>query len=327
MPVYKRLLPYLRPHGWRMAITIVANLVAALLDGFAIALLIPFLNILFHQAATAIPQGLVAKLIDVTIGGRIVPGDEMRSLRNVIIVVLIAVVLKNLLVWVAGQFGATLQEYVTRDLRNTVYRHLAHLPLGYFTQMKAGQILSRVINDTFETRLILTQIVTQSLQSASLVIVYIAILFSISWQLSLIALVILPLLGFSLQPMLKKLRKGNLRRGNMHGEMTSVLQETISGIRLVKASGTEAYEEGRFAEGSNKYALTSLKMTRLALVAPPVTEIIGTLIAVLILWIGAWQVLRNGTMTGATLLAFLTLVLRLLQPLKQLSQMRTTAQS
>jgi subfamily B ATP-binding cassette protein MsbA len=106
-----------------------------------------------------------------------------------------------------------------------------------------------------------------------------------------------------------------------------VLQETISGIRLVKASGTESYEEGRFAEGSNKYARSSLKLARLALLAPPVTEIIGTVIAVLILWIGAWQVLRSGTMTGATLLAFLTLVLRLLQPLKQLSQMRTTAQS
>ena len=327
MPVYKRLLPYLRPHFWRMAITIVANLVAALLDGFAIALLIPFLNILFHQPSTAMKSGWISKLLDATVGSRIVPGDEMHSLRNVIILVLIAVILKNLLVWAAGQFGAALQEYVTRDLRNAVYRHLAHLPLGYFTQMKAGQILSRVINDTFETRLILTQIVTQSLQSASLVIVYIAILFSISWQLSLIALIILPLLGFSLQPMLKRLRRGNLRRGNVHGEMTSVLQETISGIRLVKASGTESYEEGRFADGSNKYARSSLKLTRLALVAPPVTEIIGTLIAVLILWIGAWQVLRSGTMTGATLLAFLTLVLRLLQPLKQLSQMRTTAQS
>jgi ATP-binding cassette, subfamily B, bacterial MsbA len=310
-----------------MAITIVANLLAALLDGFAIALLIPFLNILFHQPATAMQNGFVARLIDATVGRRIIPGDEMRSLRNVIILVMIAVVLKNLLVWIAGQFGATLQEYVTRDLRNSVYRHLAHLPLGYFTQMKAGQILSRVINDTFETRLILTQIVTQSLQSASLVLVYIVILFSISWKLSLIALVILPLLGFSLQPMLRKLRRGNLRRGNVHGEMTSVLQETISGIRLVKSAGTEGYEESRFADGSNKYARSSLKLTRLALLAPPITEIIGTLIAVIILWIGAWQVLRDGTMTGATLLAFLTLVLRLLQPLKQLSQMRTTAQS
>src|SRR5438034_10522255 len=324
---YQRLLPYLRPHAWRMAITIVANLVAALLDGFAIALLIPFLNILFHQPSTSLKSGWVSKLLNATVGSQIVPGDEMRSLRNVILLVLTAVLLKNLLVWIAGQFGATLQEYVTRDLRNSVYRHLAHLPLGYFTQMKAGQILSRVINDTFETRLILTQIVTQSLQSASLVIVYIAILFSISWKLSLVALIILPLLGFSLQPMLKRLRSGNLRRGNVHGEMTSVLQETISGIRLVKASGTESYEESRFADGSNKYARSSLKLTRLALLAPPVTEIIGTLIAVLVLWIGAWQVLKSGTMTGATLLAFLTLVLRLLQPLKQLSQMRTTAQS
>src|SRR3954467_10306941 len=334
---YKRLLPFLRPHAWRMAITIVSNLVAALLDGFAIALLIPFLNILFHQPTTTMKSGWIAKLLNATVGSQIIPGDEMRSLRNVIILVLSAVMLKNFLVWIAGQFGATLQEYVTRDLRNAVYRHLAHLPLGYFTQMKAGQILSRVINDTFETRLILTQIVTQSLQSASLVIVYIAILFSISWKLSLIALVILPLLSLSLQPMLRKLRRGNLRRGNIHGEMTSVLQETISGIRLVKASGAEHYEEARFADGSNKYARSSLKLTRLALVAPPVTEIIGTMIAVLVLWVGAWQVLSSRTMTGATLLAFLTLVLRLPpfpppapplpQPLKQPSQMPPPAQS
>ena len=310
-----------------MAVTIVANLLAALLDGFAIALLIPFLNILFHQPSTSLKSGWVSKLLNATVGSQIIPGDEMRSLRNVILLVMASVLLKNLLVWIAGQFGATLQEFVTRDLRNAVYRHLAHLPLGYFTQMKAGQILSRVINDTFEARLILTQIVTQGLQAASLVIVYIAILFSISWKLTLIALIILPLLGISLQPMLRRLRKGNLRRGNVHGEMTSVLQETISGIRLVKASGTESYEEARFADGSNKYARSSLKMTRLALVAPPVTEVIGTLIAVLVLWIGALQVLQSGTMTGATLLAFLTLVLRLLQPLKQLSQMRTTAQS
>src|SRR3979411_971789 len=279
MPVYKRLLPFLRPHFWRMAITIVANLVAEVHNWFNLPLLIPFLNILFHQPSTAMKSGWISKLLDATVGSQIVPGDEMHSLRNVIILVLIAIVLKNLLVWIAGQYGAALQEYVTRDLRNSVYRHLAPLPAGYFTQMKAGQILSRVINDTFETRLILTQIVTQSLQSASLVLVYIAILFSISWQLSLIALVILPLLGFSLQPMLKKLRRGNLRRGNVHGEMTSVLQETISGIRLVKASRTEAYEESRFAEGSNKYARSSLKLTRLALLAPPGTEVLGTVMA------------------------------------------------
>jgi subfamily B ATP-binding cassette protein MsbA len=310
-----------------MTITIVGNLAAALLDGFAIALLIPFLNILFHQPPTGMEKGWVAGLLDNTVGNTIVPGDEMTSLRNVIMIVLAAVIAKNILVWIAGQFGASLQEYVTRDLRNAVYRHLAHLPLGYFTQMKAGQILSRVINDTFETRLILTQIVTQSLQSFSLVVVYIAILFSISWKLTLLALVILPILAVALQPMLKKLRKGNLRRGNVHGEMTSVLQETIAGIRIVKSFGTEGYEEKRFGEGSNKYARSSVRLTRLSLLAAPITEIVGTVIAVLVLWLGAREVLVAGSMTGATLLAFLTLVLRLLQPLKQLSAMRATAQS
>ena len=310
-----------------MAVSICANILAALLDGFSIALLIPFLNILFHQPAIGITKGWVAKLLNSTVGSRIIPGHEMESLRNVILLVLAAVVLKNILVWLSGQLGATLQEYVTRDLRNAVYRHLANLPLGYFTQMKAGQILSRVINDTSETRLILTQLVTQAMQAGSLVIVYLLILFNISWKLTLLSLTILPLLSISLSPMLKRLRRGAARRGNQHGEMTSVLQETISGIRIVKSFRTEKHEEERFAEGSERYARSTVKVTRLTLLAPPVTEVIGTVIAVLVLWIGAREVLTSGAMTGATLLAFLTLVLRCLQPLKQLSQMPSTAQS
>src|SRR5207237_9445739 len=135
-----------------MAITIGANLVAALLDGFAIALLIPFLNILFHQPSTSLKSGWVSKLLNATVGSQIIPGDEMHSLRNVILVVLAAVLLKNLLVWIAGQFGATLQEYVTSDLRNSVYHHLAHLPLAYCTQMKTGQILASVLNGTYKRR-------------------------------------------------------------------------------------------------------------------------------------------------------------------------------
>ena len=327
MSAYRRLYPYLRPHAWRMAISIVANILAALLDGFSIALLIPFLNILFHQPPIGITKGWVAKLLNATVGSRIVPGHEMESLRNVILLVLAAVLLKNLLVWLSGQLGATLQEYVTRDLRNSVYRHLANLPLGYFTQMKAGQILSRIINDTSETRLILTQLVTQAVQSGSLVVVYLLFLFNISWKLTLISLLILPLLSVSLSPMLRRLRKGAARRGDQHGEMTSVLQETIAGIRIVKSFRTEQHEEERFAEGSERYAKSTVKVTRLTLLAPPVTEVIGMVIAVTVLWIGAREVLTTGEMTGATLLAFLTLVLRCLQPLKQLSQMPSTAQS
>lgn len=327
MGVYRRLLPFLRPHSWRMAGAIVANIAAAMLDAFSLALLIPFLNTLFDQPPISLKAGWVSNLLQATVGRLLDPSDKMGSLRNVILIVLAAVVLKNILTWIAGQLGATLQEYVTRDLRNSVYRHLTRLPLSYFTRTKVGMILSRVITDTAETRLILTQLITSSLQNGALVLSIVAFLFGISWQMTLVALLVVPILAAALQPLLRKLRKGNRRRGAQHGDMTSVVQETISGIRLVKSFGAEEYEESRFEDASGKYAQSSVRITRLTFLAPPVTEVVGTGIAVTLLWFGAREVLVNGSMTGAALITFLLYVLRLLQPLKQLSQTPTTAQS
>ena len=109
--------------------------------------------------------------------------------------------------------------------------------------------------------------------------------------------------------------------------MTSVVQETVSGIRLVKSFGAEPYEEKRFREASNRYAMSSARVTRLSNLAAPVTEIVGTTMAMLLLWIGAREVLVSNEMAGADLIAFLIYALRILQPMKQLSQMPTTAQS
>ena len=327
LSIYRRLLPFLKPHAWRLIAAMITNIGAALLDAFSVALLIPFLNTLFDRPALDIKAGWVSGLLHSTVGQLMVSGDKMTSLRNVIFVVMIVVIAKNLLVWVSGQFGAELQEFVTRDLRNAVYRHLARLPLTYFTKTKSGQIISRVLNDTFETRLVLTQIVTQSLQAVALIGATIAFLFDISWQLTVMALGIVPILSLVLQPLLRKLRRGNRRRGNQHGEMASVLQETVSGIRLVKSFGAEDFEEERFTEASNTYARTTVRLTQLSFLAPPVTEVIGMLIAVTILWVGARQVLVDRSLTGADLITFLVFVLRLLQPLKQLTAVRATAQS
>lgn len=327
LSIYRRLLPFLKPHTWRLVGAMLTNIGAALLDAFSVALLIPFLNTLFDRPALDIKAGWVSGLLHATVGQLMVEGDKMTSLRNVILVVLLVVVAKNLLVWISGQFGAELQEFVTRDLRNTVYKHLARLPLTYFTKTKSGQIISRVLNDTFETRLVLTQIVTQSLQAIALVGATIAFLFDISWKLTVISLGIVPILSLVLQPLLRKLRRGNRRRGNQHGEMASVLQETVSGIRLVKSFGAEGFEERRFTDASDTYARTTVRLSKLSYLAPPVTEVIGMLIAVTVLWIGARQVLIDKSLTGADLITFLVFVLRLLQPLKQLTSVRTTAQS
>jgi ATP-binding cassette, subfamily B, bacterial MsbA len=265
--------------------------------------------------------------LSVTIGALLDPNDKLGSLRNVIFIVIALILVKNFLSWIAGQLGASLQEYVTRDLRTAVYTHIAHLPLAFFQRTKTGQILSRVITDTAETRLVLTQIVTSSLQNSALVVSYFAFLFLISWKMTLMALIIVPVLGGTLSPLLRKLRKGNRRKGNQHGEMTSVVQETVSGIRLVKSFGAEGVEVARFSEASNRYAQLTVRLTRLSQLAGPVTEVIGVSVATALLWLGARQVLVEHSMSGADLIAFLLYALRMLQPIKQLSQLPTTAQS
>jgi len=305
-----------------MAGTVFCNIAAAVLDVFTFTLLIPFLDKLFNQPSQ---RTGISELQQRIIGPFLESADPATLLRNIIIVILAAVALKNLFVWVSGQLGAQLQEFVTRDLRNALYSHLQRLPLGFFVRTKTGDILARVLNDTQQTKQVITQAVTQSLQSAAVVIVTIFALVKISWRLTLLALVVAPILIGLLQPLLRKLRKGHRRLSNQYGEMTAVVQESLSGIRLVKSFGGEMYEEDRFREGSGRYARGMVRVTRLSVLAQPITETVGTAIAVAILWVGA-RMVDSGTLTGSVLITFLILVMRMLQPLKQLSQVPTTAQ-
>ena len=325
--MYARLAAFLRPHSWRMLGVVACNIGAAVLDVFSFTLLIPFLNALFRQPPLPTKPGLVTTALTWTVGRLLDPADQMASLRNVILVILTTVALKNALSWLAGQLGAQLQEFVTRDLRNAVYGHLQGLPLGYFARTKTGQILARVLADTAQTKQVVTELVTRSLQSGAVTLTTIVALFAISWRLTLLALVVAPLLIAALQPLLRKLRKGHRRLGDQQGELTAIVQESVSGIRLVKSFGGEAYEVRRFTAASDRLAKGLARVSRLSHLAQPITETIGTGIAVALLWVGAREVLVDGAFTGASLITFLILVMRMLQPLKQLSQVYTTAQA
>ncbi|HMI58348.1 MAG TPA: ABC transporter ATP-binding protein, partial [Gemmatimonadaceae bacterium] len=324
---YRRITPFLRPHAWRMAGNIFFNLIGAALDGYSFALLIPFLNALFGLPALPIKSGWVTDFLTWTIGSLLDPNDPMRSLLHVIFILLGTVALKNLCVWIAGTLGAQLQEFITRDLRDAVYRHLQSLPIGWFTRTKVGQIISRVLSDTEQTKTLVTQLVTQAISAAAMVTIYIAYLFGISWRLTLMAVVVAPVLTFALQPLLRKLRRGYRRVRNNHGEMMSVLQESVSGIRLVKSFAAEGYEESRFISASHTYSSQLVKMAKLALISQPITETLGTCIVVLLLWVGARWVLVDQTLQASQFLVFLTFVIRMLQPLKQLSQIPAIAQN
>ncbi len=327
MRVYRRLLQFLRPHAWRMAGNVVMNVTAAVLDGVAFTLLIPFLNTLFGSP-TQIAEGMgwITQLQTRLIGPFLDAADPMGSLRAVILVIIAMVTLKNLLLWGGGQLGASLQEYITRDLRHAVFSHMQRLPLPWFGRTKAGQIITRIQTDTEQTKAILSEVATRTVQNAATIVVTVVILFNMSPRLTLMSLVIAPAVMAVLQPLLRKLRKGHRRLRDEYGEMTSVLQEVVSGVRLVKSFRGEAYEDERYLGASARYARGMTRMQRLALLSGPLTEVLGTIIAVGVLWIGAREVLDLKTMDGGTLIAFMVLVMRLLQPIKQLSQAPTTAQ-
>jgi len=328
MGIYRRLFGFLRPHTARMAAAMASNMFASVLDGFAFTLLIPFLNALFAQREL-IPAdlGWLARIQERVLGTLLDPSQPLASLRGVIFVMLALVLVKNVFVWLGGQLGAGLQEYVTRDLRDAVFRHLQRLPIGYFQRTKTGQIMSTVLADTEQTRAVLTEVVTRSLQNGTMIIVNVLVLLLISPRLTFLALVIAPLLTLALQPILRKLRRGHRRLRGEYGEITSVLQEVISGVRLVKSFRGEPYEDARFTNASAGYATGAARITRIAFLSQPMTELIGTTIAVLVLWLGAQQALgAHASMDGARLITFMIIVMRLLPPLKQLSQMPTTAQ-
>jgi len=319
--MFKRLLGYLKPHWWRLAGNVGSSVVAASLDAFVYTLLMPFQNGIFGKQQLVSAHGWLGRVQSWIINASGEPGNQLAALKAVMIAIVVIVVVKNLFAWLAGQLGASLQEYVTRDLRDGVFRHMQRLPLGFFHLTKVGQIITRVLNDTDQTKNVITEVATRSVQNAAKVVATVVILLQMSPKLTLLSLVIAPLLTLSLQPLLRRLRHGHRRLRNEFGEITSVLQEVVSGIRLVKSYGGERYEDGRFSEASHSYTAGMVKMTRVSLLSQPFTEIIGTGIAVVILWIGAREALSpNPSIDAATLITFMILVMTMLPPLKQLSQ-------
>jgi subfamily B ATP-binding cassette protein MsbA len=324
--LWPRLWGFVHPHRAKLVGVVVLNLLAAVFDVFSFTLLIPFLNALFEQPQLIPGNKVVSAILNTTIGFLLDPADQMGSLRNVIILVLLAVTLKNLLVWLSGPIGAQLQEYVVRDLRDALYAHLLRLPMSWFTANKVGQVISRMLTDTTNAKAVVTELVTRSIWSTAQVVSTIAIMFAVSWKLSLASLVVVPLTVLSLQPVLRKLRKGYRRMGNEQGEITSMVQEVVSGIRLIKSYGAESREEQRFVTRNAAFAKGYVRIGRLALMSGPVTETLGAVMAVAILWFGARLVLVEKSLDGALLVTFLIWVMRLLQPLKQLSQVPSAAQ-
>ena len=318
---YARLFSYVRSFAWLLGAAIALMVVSAALDAFTLVLLIPFLQSLFGMEILAgADMSSLERLLDSWFGGWIRTGDPLDALRNVCLLVLGALFFKNLTLYGARLLTVYVQEHVERRMRDDVYGHLQHLPLSYFGRMKVGQLITRVLNDTREARTVITYALTDALRQVVTAVTYVIFLFMMSWRLTLVALVTGPLVAVGLGPVLRRLKSSYSKAFQQRGELLSVAQETMSGIRLVKSFGAEEHERERFAASSSWYARRMVKANALSQAAGPISETLSSIIALVLIWIGANMVLGTGSLSAAVFISFVTMAVRLVSPVKALAQ-------
>ena len=320
-----RLLLLLRPYTLLFTTNILATLLASVMDGATFVLLIPFLRALFGQEAlpTTGASGVEDVLAKIA-GPFLAAGAPELALRNVVLVLLGALVLKNVAQYAAAVSSVAIEEGVVRDLRVRLFRHLQTLPLGFFQRTKGGQLLARVVSDTDQVKTAVTAALASLLRNASLIVVYVAILLGLSWQLTLIAIVAAPVLALIIRPMIARVRRRSREQADERGELTSLVAEMVASIKLVRAYVAEAFEADRFQRLADRYRRRVLRAQGWSTLTSPVSEIFAGLVVALILFYGTHLALgASATLRPEVFIAFIAVALRLMSPVKAVAQYPT----
>ncbi len=319
----RRLLGLLRPYSLQFATTIATTVISSVLDGFTFVLLIPFLRTLFGNAALPSQGGSqVEAVLDKVAGPFLQAGSPDIALRNVVIILLVALLLKNLAGYFASMGSVAIQEGVVRDLRVRLFDHLQTLPLGYFQRTRAGQTIARVISDTDQVKTAVSAALASLLQNVVVIIVYVIILFGLSVKLTLLSLLLAPVLLLIIRPMINRLRRRSRELAAERGEVTSQVGEMIASAKLVRAYVAEAFELERFQVLAERYRKRVLRAQRYSSLTSPVSEVFGGFMIVLILVVGT-RLALGATLDPAVLITFLAVSLRLMSPIKSVSNYPT----
>ncbi len=322
--VYRRVLNYLRPYRGLVAATLIATMGLALFDAFTIVALLPLLNKLFGLPALALGNGPLQSLLENTVGR--FPIDDKNQALLIINGFLLAMFFgKTLFDYLQTVLVVKLEQSVTRDLRNQAYQHVLDLDMRFFNRTRAGQIITRLTSDSDQLRLLLTKNLVKLATSVMQILAALASMIAISFKLTLIGVVVLPFMVVSWSRFRARLRRGDKAVLNLGGEVTSHLQETVMGIRQVKAAAAERFEVQRFRGLTWQYMKANVRNERLRALAGPLTELIGAVGTVAVLWMGAREVI-NGQLAAGPFLLFLGFAVKLYTPAKWASRFQSIVQ-
>jgi subfamily B ATP-binding cassette protein MsbA len=326
--LYLRILRYLRPHRRAFLAAAVATVLFAALDAFSLVLVIPFLEALFRggESVAASSTGFLGALLAATVGRWAQGTDPLAAVQRIILFILGVFALKNIVDFVRGFLVARVEQGVTRDLRRQVYDHLLELDLGFFGRTRMGQIVSRLTHDVEQLRSLVTREVSKSVSSFFEFLAAFALMLALSWKLTVAAFLVVPLTMGAWGPLIRRLRRGDRRVLDLAGEVNAHILETLSGIRLVKASGAEAHERARFHALTGDYFRTYVRNEKLRQIAAPLTEMLAAIGTVILLWYGARLVLISGEITPEVFIGFVLVSSKLYAPVKYLAKLPTLVQ-
>jgi ATP-binding cassette, subfamily B, bacterial MsbA len=326
---YLRVLRYIVPYRLLLAGALLASFMFAVLDTFSFVMIFPFLETLFRGGAVNLYGAgrEIGWLLEQTIG-RLLPdeAEPMQAITVLSVAVFVVFMLKNVFDYMQQYLVVLLEQSVTRNLRVQVYEHLLELDLRFYGRTRAGQIINRLTSDTELLRMLLTKNLATFVTSCLQIIAAVIALLLISWRLTLLALVVIPLTFAIWQRLLAPLRRGDRRVLEMGSHVTSHLQETVSGVRQVKAAAAEKFESGRFRDLTADYFRAVVRTERIRALASPLSETMGALGTVLLLWYGGRMVLVEQVLAPGAFLLFLGLSMKLYQPAKWLSKFPSIVQ-
>ena len=259
--------------------------------------------------------------------GLILRETPHETLKILCISIVVVFLTKNVFLYMKNFFMTLVQFHLITELRNRLYKHFNALSFSYFDQKKSGELTSIVINDVANLRRALGSSFHQLLVEPINLLAFILLLFIISWKLALLSIIILPIAGLTILSIGRSIRRKSKRTAAMIAGITNIITETLSSIRVVKAFAMEEYEVQRFFKETHHYFQLILRRAKLRLLASPITETIGVMIGVLLLWVGGLEVLSGEGLTPEDFLRFILLLFAMMDPLRKLSKVNVALQT
>ena len=313
--------------------TLGMNIVAALFNVFSFTVLLPILQILFkidtgHYGFIPWGTGGMGNLLSVVKNNGYYYSQQLiENYGPATTLLLLGVVLSFLtLLKTAAYFGgsamlAPLRTGIVRDIRNDIYHKIVHLPLSFFSEERKGDIMTRITADVNEVDASITSSLDMLIKNPIFIFVYVGTMIYVSWELTLFTLLVVPLLAFGIGRIGKKLKSRSLTMQSKLSDSVSQIEETLSGLRIIKAFIAEKKMTDRFEHVTNEYRDISSRVAIRQSAAHPVSEFLGTVMIVLVLWFGGWLIFNGSSPIDAEMFIYYLIILySTLQPLKELSK-------